>query len=394
MKGKVTKRFVETIQPAERDLFAWDTEVSGFGVKITPKGRRIYVLQTRINGRLRRITIGRHGDITAEAARRLARQSLGEISAGIDPAARRDDARQAPTVADLADRYMTEHAELHKKPRSVEEDRRMLKGSVLPALGSKRITEVTREDVAKLHHRMRETPYAANRTLALISKMFNLAERWGLRPDGTNPCRHVDKYKEKKRERYLSELELARLGRVLSEVEQAGDETKYVVAAIRLLLFLGARMTEILTLRWEYIDYERNCIRLPDSKTGAKVIPLNAQALEVLDNIPHQDGSPWIICGSKDGHHFVNLEKPWRRIRSRAGLEDVRLHDLRHSFAAMAATANLSLPLIGGLLGHREASTTKKYAHLADHPLQNASEQTGRRIADAMNSDPKLRRVK
>lgn len=394
MTGKVTKRSVEAIKADGKDAFLWDTELPGFGCKVTPAARRVYLLQTYVAGRLRRITIGAHGTLTAEQARQQAQRLLAEIACGKDPAQARSDARSAPTVDELADRYLKEHAETHKKARSADQDERTLDGHIRRRLGTKRVADVTRTDIAKLHHAMRETPYMANRTLALLSKMFNLAERWGLRPDSSNPCRHVQKYKEQKRERFLSELELARLGKALREAVSVGKELPGVIAAIRLLLFTGGRVSEILTLRWEYIDEERGCIRLPDSKTGAKVIPLNLPALDVLAGLS-RDGSPWVIRGGKDGRHLVNLEKAWRRIRETAKIPDVRLHDLRHSFASVGAGANLSLPVIGGLLGHREAATTKRYAHLADDPLRAASQQIGEHLASALRREPdELRSVR
>jgi integrase len=231
---------------------------------------------------------------------------------------------------------------------------------------------------------MSETPGAANRALALFSKMANLAERWGWRPDGSNPCRHVDKYPEHRSERFLSDMEIARLAEALAESEQSSTESSSVIAAIRLLLFTGARLSEILTLRWEHVDFESQCLRLPDSKTGAKTIYLPAPALNILADLHRSDSNPYVIAGAKPGAHLVNLRKPWDRIRRRAGLQGVRLHDLRHSFASMAVAGGLSLPIIGALLGHTQPSTTARYAHLAADPLKQATDLIGQRIAAAM----------
>jgi integrase len=400
MVTKLTKRVVESIPlppNAKTDSFVWDTETKGLGVRVTATGGRIYVLQTRVRGRLRKVRIGRHGAITVQQARTHAQRLLAEIAAGKDPISamrkERSEGRDAPTVRELSDRYLAEHAEPHKKPRSVASDRSNLKLHVLPTLGTLRVAEVTQQDIAKLHHKMRNTPGAANRVLALLSKMLNLAEAWGLRPNGSNPTRHVKKYRESRRERFLSELELARLGKVLRKVEQEQTELPSVVPAIRILLFTGARLGEILTLRWKYVDEERHCLRLPDSKTGAKTIPLNAAVLEILEGLD-SSSSPWVIRGGKDGRHLVNLEKPWRRIRKAAKLDDVRLHDLRHTFASIAASANFSLPVIGSLLGHKETATTQRYAHLADSPLRAASGQTGERIKRALARTPALSRIK
>lgn len=233
---------------------------------------------------------------------------------------------------------------------------------------------------------MRTTPGAANRTLALLSKMFNLAEKWGLRPDGSNPCRHVERYRERKLERFLSNAELARLGAVLNEAERTRTESPSAIAAVRLLLFTGCRLSEILTLCWQHVDLEQGVLRLPESKTGAKVVYLPPAALEVLQGIDRVEGNSYVVVGAKPGAHLVNLTKPWHRIRAKAGLDDVRIHDLRHSFASMAAAGGLSLPIIGALLGHTQAATTQRYAHLAANPLKQASELTGKRIADALNT--------
>jgi integrase len=234
-----------------------------------------------------------------------------------------------------------------------------------------------------------DKPYQANRVLAFLSALFNWAEKHGLRPDGSNPCRHVEKYREGRRERFLSQAELGRLGDALREAEQDKSCSPWVVAAIRLLTFTGARRNEILTLRWEHVSEEHESLFLPDSKTGRKAIHLNAPALALLQAIPRLEGNPYVICGEKAGQHLVNLEKPWRRIRKAAKLEDVRLHDLRHSFASVAASGGQSLILIGKLLGHSQPATTARYAHLADDPIKAASEAVGGRIAAAMDGRAK-----
>ena len=256
----------------------------------------------------------------------------------------------------------------------------------------------------RLHKGMRETPYRANRSLALLSKAFNLAEVWGWRPDYSNPVRHVSKFAEKKRKRFLSQRELARLGEALRVAERDGcltlpakeglrSEEKRApiipsaIAAIRLLILTGARKGEILGLRWDWIDFEAGRANLPDSKTGEKAIVLAPAALAVLDAIPRQDGNPHVIVGAKPGAALVNLKDPWLAIRETAGLDDVRVHDLRHSFASVGAANGASLPIIGALLGHTQATTTQRYAHLADDPLRAAAADIGKRIAAAMGED-------
>lgn len=382
---KLTIRSVASAKPSDRDILVWDDELRGFGLRVKPSGIKSYLIQYRNqHNESRRLTIGRHGVVSPEEARRKARKLLGQVQDGSDPATERKDARSAPTVADLAERFMKEHANVKKRASSAQMDAINLRLHVLPSLGRKKVATVTRTDITSLHHAMRDRPGAANRVMALLSKMFNLAEKWELRPDGSNPCRHVDRYPERKMERFLSADELGRLGAVLTEAERTGTELPSVIAAIRLLIFTGARLGEILNLRWDQVDLERACLRLPESKTGPKVIHLSAPALEVLDGIERQDGSPSVITGKIPHKPLVNLRKPWYRIRSKAGLEDVRLHDLRHSFASVGVAGGLSLPIIGALLGHSQPATTARYAHLAADPLQQATNMIGERIAAAM----------
>src|SRR5262245_216069 len=280
---------------------------------------------------------------------------------------------------------MAEHVRPKLKASTAREYERTARLYIVPRLGRRPVGELKRQDIARLHHELASTPYQANRTLALLSKFFNWTERHGLRPDGSNPCRHVDKYREGRRERFLSQVELARLGDALREAERDKSATPWAIAAIRLLTFTGARLNEILTLHWGHVSEEHECLMLPDSKTGRKAIHLNAPALALLQTIPRLEGNPYVICGEKAGQHFVNLQKPWRRIRSAAKLEDVRLHDLRHSFASVAAAGGQSLVVIGKLLGHSQPATTARYAHLADDPVKAASDTVGRHIGAAMD---------
>jgi integrase len=337
------------------------------------------------------MVIGQFGALTPENARKIAKTQANKVLHGGDPGAERSEAAKAPSVAQLAERYMAEHARPKKKPRSAKSDESNLNNHVLPALGPKKAAAITRADISRLHHSMRKTPGAANRVLALLSKMFTLAEKWGLRPDGTNPCRHVERNPERKLERFLSETELARLAEVLVEAERTRTELPSALAAIRLLLFTGARLSEILTLKWEHVDMEGKCLHIPDSKTGAKTIYLPPTGLEVLDSLEQHKDNPYVIVGAKHGSHLVNLRKPWGRIRGRAKLDDVRIHDLRHSFASMAVAGGLSLPMIGALLGHTQPTTTQRYAHLAGDPLQQAVNIAGGRIADAMNQGAQVK---
>jgi integrase len=304
----------------------------------------------------------------------------------------RDRQKGAITIAELGARFLQEHVSQHCKPRTVYEYRRAVQLFIEPALGYHRVSDLLRADVAQFHHDLRDRPYQANRALGVLSKMMNLAEAWGLRLDGSNPCRHLQKYREEKRERYLTKEELQRLGAALADAQTKATESPFAVAAIGLLVLTGARLNEILTLRWEYVDLENEVLRLPDSKTGAKLIYLNAAAINLLRTMPRMAGNPYMIAGKKDGARLINLQKAWRRIRGKANLDDVRIHDLRHSFASVAAGVGMSLPMIGKLLGHTQPATTARYAHLAADPVQAAANLIGTEISAAMNGRRALKR--
>jgi integrase len=385
---KLTKRVVDATKPAsDHDVFEWDAELRGFGLRVKPTGVKSYIIQYRtMTGISRRVTIGQHGRLTADEARTQAKIQLGRVAQGDDPAAEKTNARDVVSFAAFAERYLSDHAATKKKPSSARMDRINLQKHILPILGRRRLDTVGRADVVRLHQSMRDTPGAANRCLALLSKMMNLAERWGERPDSSNPCRHVEKYREKKRNRFLSTEELARLGAACRRCEQEETIGPSFLALVRLLIFTGARLSEIQKAQWDWVDFESGVLRLPDSKTGAKTIMLPAPALEVLSRLVRVDGNPYIIRG-EGNRYVVNVWKRWAILREVADLKDVRLHDLRHSFASIGAAGGMSLNIIGGLLGHRQTQTTSRYAHLANDPLKAAANQIAGAIAATMNPD-------
>jgi integrase len=376
---KLTKRSVEGFELRAKSYFEWDSEIKGFGVRIMPSGTKTYQVQYRKGGRTRRASIGRHGNVTAEQARNHAREIMGELSRGEKPVEEIAQHRRAPTVSALCERFFEDHVKQRCKPSTQGEYRRAIDLFINPAIGSFKTVDVERRDVAELHHKFRHKPYQANRTLGVLSKMFNLAEIWGLRPDGSNPCRHVPKYREVKRERYLSQIELQHLGQVLSEAEQDGSETPYVVAAFRLLLLTGCRLGEIQTLQWKFITGDG--MELPDTKTGARRIPLPQAARAVLSTLPRLPGNPYVIAGKMPGKHATDLQHPWRRIRERAGLTGVRIHDLRHTYASNAVSSGMPIQMVGRLLGHTQLQTTMRYAHLADDPVKQAAEENAARLS-------------
>jgi integrase len=377
---KLTKRYVESIKSQDKDILVWDPELRGFLCKVTPKGNKSYFLYYRTKeGRQRKPKIGDHGTITCEQARGIAQKWLADVAQGKDPSLERQILRLNPTLRDLAHRYMEDHGS-HKKASSCKEDQRLWNQYILPALGALRVSSTERGDILKLHQSLRHLSTTANRVLSLLSKALNLAELWGYRPDNSNPCRHVKKYAEQKRERFLNAEEIERLRSILDAEKAAGKELPSVLYAIELLLLTGCRLNEILTLRWKEVDIEKKCLQLSDSKTGKKTVYLSPAVLDILMVIPREAENEYVILGKKKEAHLINLQKPWRRIRKKAGLEDVRLHDLRHTFASVAAANGFSLPVIGALLGHKQTQTTARYAHLVGQPLLDATEKISNNI--------------
>jgi integrase len=385
-RGAITKVAVEQLQP---DAVLWDGKLSGFGARRRAGGPATYFLYYRFGrgraARQRWISIGRHGSPwTPDTARQEAEKLLAMVRSpakAVDPAMQRDVERKAATMAALAIEFEIAHANKWR-PSTVRTNAALIARVIVPAFGARRPNDVTHADVARWHVGLADTPGAANRALAILSSMFGWAIKNHLR-DAANPCRDVKRYRGRKIERHLSAAELARLGEALKAVEA---REPYTVAALRLLIFTGARLGEILGLRWDWIDLEAGLIRLPDSKTGAKPIYLNAPAREVLANFSRVAGNPHVIVGAREGAALVNLEKPWRRIRDAAGIADVRLHDLRHSFASVGAGMGEGLPIIGRLLGHHSAATTARYAHLSSDPIRAANEKIGARIIAAMTA--------
>jgi integrase len=389
MRAKITKRLLDSLPPpAAGEVKVWDTDLRGFVVRVRSSGRQWFAVEWMRERRTRRLTLGEFGPVTVDQARDRARQILGRVARGEDPAAERADEKTAPTFADLARRYLEEHAGPKKKPASIEADERSLRLYVLPALRRRKVAAVGLKEVSDLHHSLREKPVQANRVLALVSKMLNLAETWGLRPLHSNPCPRIARFRESRRERFMSGAELRRLGEALSAVEQDGSEDPTAVLAIRLLLLTGARRNEILNLRWQDVDLATGTLNLPDSKTGKKSIPLGPAPAELLAAAPRLEGSPYVIPGRRPNGPFVGLQRPWARIRKRAGLGDVRLHDLRHGFASVGVAANLGLPVLGAILGHRHPATTARYAHLDDDPRRAAAARISNQIAADLNGQP------
>lgn len=381
---RLTKRIVDAAEIRASEYFIWDDDIPGLGLRVLPSGRKGYVVQYRAGRRSRRISLGPSTVLTCEQARTRAIGIIAAARNGEDPAAERDAGRKAITVKELAERFDREHISLRVKPSTAKEYRRNLERFILPALGRLTVTGITRADVAKFHHDLRHIPYQANRCLEVISKMFSLAELWGLRPDGSNPRKHIRKYPEEKRERFLSAAELRRVGEVLREMEVEGVKIPSAILAVRLLILTGCRLNEVMTLKWEYVDFADKVLRLPDSKTGAKVVHLGQPAIELLKAAERIDDNPWVITGTLEGKRLSDLQPFWQRVRARAGLKDARIHDLRHTFASTAVAAGQGLPMIGKLLGHTQVQTTARYAHLAADPIKNAADSIATTLNQAL----------
>jgi integrase len=347
--------------------------------------------------------------IAPARARARAKAILGSVAHGHDPAGQKTTERGVPTVAELADRFMTEHVQPKRKAGTAGFYRFILDRIVKPAVGTTKADKLTRQQIEKLHSSLAETPFQSNRVLAVVGSMYAFAGRAGVVAEGTNPTRGIDKFKESRRERFLTSEELERLGSAIREAETTGipwtvDEAKpnakhvpkaawttkiapFAAAALRLLLFTGCRLREILHLRWEHVDVERGLLFLPDSKSGRKTVILNAPALAVLKGL--KEVGPYVVPGDDPERPRHDLKRPWEAVTKRAGLAGVRLHDLRHTYASFGAGGGLGLPIIGRLLGHSQATTTARYAHLDNDPLRRASEAIAGRIAAAMEGSRK-----
>lgn len=362
----------------------WDTDLKGFCVRRQKSDAVSYMLKTRVLGRIRWFTIGRHGQPwTPDTARQRAREIVANPAA-ID--------RAAPTipltVSAVADQFMATHGpKLKRSTRYVYQC--LLRTYIQPIFGEQPISTITRAAVSSAHAKWKANPRSANHALAVFSKIMSWAEDQGYRAEDSNPCRRVQRYKETKRERFLTSAELGLLGAALDKAEGEHLAGTYALAAIRLLILTGARLNEVLTLQWSHVDLDRQMIFLPDSKTGQKPLHLNDPAIAVLTSLPRFANNPYVICGNRHGRHLVNLQKPWHTVRALAGLDTVRIHDLRHTFASVGVAEGGSLPMIGAILGHTQPQTTQRYAHLAAEPVRQLSQTTGAKLAEALRRKPR-----
>ncbi len=422
---KLTKTRVEALEPRQSDYVEWCGELPGFGCRVRPSGSRSFIAQYRIGGRnspVRKVTVGAVGKITVEQARDAAKRILAKAELGVDEAGERAKRRAEMTVAQLCDEYFSEGCE-GKKASTLATDKGRIERHIKPLLGNRRISEVARGDVAAFmrdvakgktaidektgkHGRaiVKGGKGAATRTVRLLGGIFSYAVKQGYLE--ANPRHGVKVYADGKGERFLNSDELARLGETLVEAEtvglpwqlhdgpnakhrprKGGEQREaispYAVAAIRLLLFTGCRAGEILSLMWVDIDFERGLLNLRDSKTGAKKVWLSAPALQVLAELPR--AGEYVIAGATADKPRSDLKRPWKRVTAHAGMTDLKLHDLRHSFASVGAASGMGLGMVGKLLGHASPATTARYSHYADNAAQAAANAIASRIANAMS---------
>ncbi len=366
--SRITKRAVDALRP---DAVINDSEIPGFYCRRRGDGPARYGLKYFIDGRRRRMTIGKHGaPWTPDQARKRALELRYLIDKGEDPAQDKAKAREGTPIREFAKQYERDHVLIYKKASTARTDAYNLKNHVVPRLGDIHIQKLTTADVARVHRALKDTPYGANRVVALVSHMCTKAEEWGYRENGPNPCAEIRFYPEDGRERFLTNEEMERLGKAIRAAHAAKRASVYTVNALFVIALTGARRGEILGLKWSEVDMQRGILFLGDSKTRKKPIVISEQTVEILKAIPRREGNPHVFCGKRTGQPLTNIDRPWRRIRKDAGLEDVRIHDLRHSFASVAAAQGSSLPILGSILGHHRVETTARYSHLADHPVR------------------------
>lgn len=392
--GRLTQERIDTLLPqAGRQYVAWDKTLPGFGVRVSPAGAKSFILKYRLpSGRVRWKTLGRVGsDLSLDGARGRAQSDRGKVADGIDPLRAHDEAKGALSLATVAERFLTDHVEARRAPSTLRLYNLAINSHIRPVLGSIPIGEIGATDAARLHHRLRGTPYLGNRVLAVLSKLLAWAVQVGYRPAGPNPCAGIEKFREAKRKRYLNAAEYAQVGKALRDARKAGTIASASLTAIELLLVTGCRPQEIASLQWDHVDLKRRLLDLPTSKTGAKVVHLSPDAVRILQKWPRWAGSSYVFPGTgrrvKGDHiHATTLAHVWADLREAAGITDCRLYDAcRHSYASTAvSTHGLSLAQVGEQLGHSQPATTARYAHLHDSVARQNAAAIGGSIAKAL----------
>jgi len=369
----LTKSVVEADKaPASGQTFLRDDAIQGFALRVIATGAKSFVWEGRIKGRSRRITIGRYPDLPVALARQRALEIRAAVGRGEDPAEARQVERKQLTFSDLAAAYLERHSRRHKAPLSVRDDEHYLAHLMPAGWQKRRLSDLSRTDVERLHAALGRDrgPYAANHAMRLLRHMFNLARDWEVLK-GDNPAARIKLFKEQRRERFLTPEELARVNAALLEEPNWRWRAYFPLA-----LMLGTRRNELLSVRWADVDLTQRTLRLPETKAGRPhLLPLPAPALAILDVLPSRGQSDWLLPSNSACGHIVEPAKAWQRIRKRAGVSDVRIHDLRHTLASWLVGAGYNLPLIGRALNHSQIATTERYAHLALDPVREALER-------------------
>lgn len=389
----LTKRIIDqTACPEKGQTFLRDRSLPGFGLRLT-KGSKVFILEKRINGRNRRIVIGPYGPLTVDEARKKAEKLIGRIASGEDPAEERSEKRKEAAFKDLAAAYL-DYARVHNKP-SAKNYEYTINRDLLPIWGNRKVTAISKADVSALHSRIgKDHPYAANRLLALIGRIFTLAAEWGYTPeDHPNPARGtgIVKFKEDPRDRWVTESELPRLAAAINK-----DPNPFIKAALWLYLLTGCRKTELLSAKWEDIDFDRCEIRLPKTKAHrTHFIPLSEPAVRILRSLPRFENNPHVFPGRYPGRPLQGIRRPWDAVKKEAGLPDIHIHDLRRTLGSWLATSGESLNLIGKILNHSTPRVTAIYSRLAETKVKTALEDHGRRLLAAASpkEDPAERMV-
>jgi integrase len=375
---KLTKTVVDNAKPEAKDYEFRDTVTPGFLLKVTPSGRRVFMLAyTAANGQRRKPAIGRCGELTVEQARGIAQDWLADVRRGSDPSAHRAAARAAPTVKELCQRFLSDYSLPRNKPSTVRGYRGNINANIIPKRGHLKVPDVTRSDVARMVSGMERTPTAANQTLACLRRMFGMAEVWGYRPDGTNPTRHIPKYPQKGRTRLINDDELRRLFTYLDRADAEGLEHPFLTLAIRLQFAFAARRSEILDLRWEWVDFANRRVVWPDSKTGGMSKPMSAEAVDLLRAAPRLEGSPYVvpsICDPLRPMPGQTHSHGWTRIVKRAGLPHCGTHAIRHRAATDIANSGVTLKVGMALTAHKTVTMFMRYVHAEDEPIRAAAE--------------------
>jgi integrase len=379
---KLTKALIEKSQyPAGHKgrFVIWDDELTSFGLRIYPSGKRSFILSYRLHRRKHLFTLGIYGRLTLEEARKSAKIRMGDIAKGEDPLIFRKRIANLGTISELCEKYLADYAVPHKK--TWRDDERMINNDILPAIGSFPLKGLTVSDVSALHRKVGERSiYVANRTLEVLSCAIEKGRDWGfIEYAALNPAKKVEHFREKKRDRWLTPEELPRVASAIAD-----EENIYIRAAFWLYLFTGVRKSELLRAKWADIDVFRNELRLEETKNGkTHYVPLSSAAMELIRSIPKQTDNPYIFPGIGKQGHLVAITYAWHRIRKTAGVEDVRLHDLRRTVGSMLAQSGSSLHLIGRVLNHSSTEATKVYARFGQDSVRNALEGHATQLLEA-----------